>query len=90
MVWPTDGRQRPEHCRRCLDAPTGAPGAYCARLRCYCGHPECPATGYRAPAVVALVPPLAETDLQRALRERCEQASQRAAPPPRPAVVWKD
>lgn len=33
----------PEVCSTCRAERTSAPGGYCAPLRCYCGHPTCPA-----------------------------------------------
>jgi hypothetical protein len=34
---------RPEQCPACAADPHAAPLRYCAPLRCYCGHPSCPA-----------------------------------------------
>ena len=41
---------RPETCPSCAADPKVAHGRYCAPLRCYCSHPECPAfASYRPP-----------------------------------------
>lgn len=35
--------QRAQTCQTCAADPTAAPGRYCARFSCVCGHPTCPA-----------------------------------------------
>lgn len=56
----------PGECEACAADPRAAPHRWCAPLRCYCGHPECPAyvTGWR------------ETPARLEARERAEDAPQ--------------
>lgn len=35
--------QRAQLCQTCADDRTAAPGRYCPRFACLCGHPTCPA-----------------------------------------------
>lgn len=74
-------------CSACRADHEAAPGRYCAPLRCYCGHPECPAyaAGWapveRLTAAAAREPTRLE---QRALEaaQRAQEAALAKAPHP--------
>lgn len=41
--------QRAQLCAGCVDDPKAAPGRYCARFACVCGHEACPAFQFYIP-----------------------------------------
>ena len=57
--------QQAQTCPSCTDDPAAAPGRYCARRRCLCGHTDCPA----APSYRPLERPFAYVELLHPRRQ---------------------
>lgn len=68
----------PETCPTCWADPKAAPGGYCAPLRCYCGHPECPAYASWGPAKAQQQAHLAALASEASLLRAAERARDRA------------